>query len=156
MTPELTLLLVGAVVGLLGALTYSWRAYSDVQKLRADAVHMQAQASKQDNENMAQLIAYTGRLTIAIDNISGALHGVQTVSQTQTEILKTLVEETRAMRADLKAWPDIISSEIRGDHARIITPLEVLSKDTHRQQQELLLYIERRKPENAAAVSPAA
>ena len=156
MTPELTLLLVGAVVGLIGALAYSWRAYSDVQKLRADAEHVKAQTAKQDNDNMAQLIAYTGRLTIAIDNIAGALHGVQAVSQTQTEILKTLVDETKAMRVDMRAWPDVMAVEVRGDHARIITLLEVLSKDTHRQQQELLLYIERRKPENAAAVSPAA
>jgi hypothetical protein len=156
MTPELTLLLVGAVVGLLGALTYSWRAYSDVQKLRADAVHMQAQASKQDNDNMAQLIAYTGRLTIAIDNISGALRGVEAVSNTQTEILKTLVNETKAMRVDMRAWPDIMAVEVRGDHARIITLLEVLSKDTHRQQQEILSYLEKRKVENAAAISPAA
>jgi hypothetical protein len=81
---------------------------------------------------------------------------VEAVSNTQTEILKTLVEETRAMRADMRVWPDVMAIEVRGDHARIITLLEALSKDTHRQQKELLFYLEKRKPENAAAVSPAA
>jgi hypothetical protein len=141
MTPELTLLLVGAVVGLLGALTYSWRAYSDVQKLRADAVHMQAQASKQDNDNMSQLITYTGRLTTAIDNIAGGLHGVETASQTQTEILKLLVEETKATRADLKAWPEMVSLEIksmRGQVGRVEQSVALLVSAAEQQRADAL------------------
>jgi hypothetical protein len=141
MTPELTLLLVGAVVGLLGALTYSWRAYSDVQKLRADAEHVKAQTAKQDNDNMSQLIAYTGRLTVAIDNIAGGLHGVETSSHAQTEILKALVDETKATRADLKAWPELVSLEIkgmRGQVGRVEQSVALLIGAAEQQREEAL------------------
>lgn len=140
MTPELILMLVGAVVGLIGALAYSWRAYSDVQKLRADAEHVKAEAAKQDNDNMSQLIAYTGRLTTAIDNIAGGLRGVETASGAQTDILKLLVDETKATRKDLKAWPELTASEIqnmRGQIAALETSVSLLIVTADKQREDV-------------------
>jgi hypothetical protein len=138
LTPELILMIAGAVAGLLGAVAYAWRAYSDVQKLRADTERMKAQAAAEDNANMGRLIEFTGQLTIAINAIASGLKAVEVASMQQTEILKELVSETQATRIDLKAWPELTATELRNMKDQIkelerSVDLLVASTDKHRE-----------------------
>jgi len=162
------MIVLGAVAAVVGAFAYAWRAYSDVQKLRAETERMRAQSETEENHNMARLIEFTGRLTTAIDTIAGGLKSVETASQQQTTILNVLVDETKAMRTDIKAWPEVTAFEMRAMKEQIMAleasvGLLIVSTDRHRENiaavEKALLgltaLIERVVKQHSAAVDAA-
>lgn len=138
MTPEMFMILLGALTTIIGAFAYAWRAHSDVQKLRAETERMKAQTDNDENANLARLIEFTGRLTTAIDTIASGLQAVDATGRQQTTILSALVNETKAMRADIKAWPEVTAFELRAMKEQIealetSVGLLIVSTDKHRE-----------------------
>lgn len=137
-----SLLLLGAMI-LLG-IVISIRAipiFKAMTERKAKEDANEQQRAQRDAENMARLIDFMGRLTVAIDTLATSQRSIEEAGRAQTTILSTLVDETRALRVDMKAWPKLTTVKLRAMREQIKeleTSVNLLVVSTDKQRENII------------------